>query len=330
MSEIRNLLKNITAPASPYQKQSQVCRVRDFGSTYANGIEKLNSLVFNIEPIDDESFNPSTYYLNIKDGSNTIRVDIHNKDNPTVSSRVSGVTFMTDTEVELSKQNWLFNVPINPDPTLLKTDEGLWIIPDIDSYVTIGWLNESDAYITQVSKASSAVMKKDGTEVTVDAPKIDFSVNNKKIQLLLELSAKLRNEDTYIEINPDYIDLTSSIQTGGGNGLQSSIQIGATGGILLNGNNQSPNSGGVVRLELRDSKIDIRNEIVSLKDVLLNLATYTRDSDSTFSNLFAAGLVAPSGGGAIIFTGQVPYNTALLKLDKDYENIKKQINSLFK
>ena len=241
MSEIRDLMKTITNDNTPYQKRAIVCKVRDFGTDSTNN---KATLLYHVEPIDGENYINKTYKN--QDGT-------------------AGT--MTKDEMELSQDNWIFDVTVNADPSNVLTSGAKFELPNLDSFVIIEWLNDTDAYIT-VTSSLSEIKIKVGDKTFSITPK-EFNVRSSKadLEILMKNNIKLRNKHNSITVNEKTINLY------GGND-NASIDIVTSDQIILSanhnfndGNPSNSTDGGTIFL---DDKVKINNDVTDFKLNILN------------------------------------------------------------
>jgi len=196
--QIGELLNKINAPASPYQKRAQICRVRTYG-TFDNGDE--NQLLYNVEPVDNVNYNSNTAYKENFESAG--------------ANKGKGIRpleqVMTSPELQKSMNNWIFNVTINANPSnnVQNIQIGMFMLPKIDSYVVIEWFNDTDAYISLTSEISKIKITNEKNDTVEFTPESAFKVGitSEEVELIVSNVISLKNKDNVIEVKEDAIDI---------------------------------------------------------------------------------------------------------------------------
>jgi len=227
MNNLTETLRAITDQTLPFSK---ICVVR------RNSLDDLGNpidLLYDCEPIDSPNYVDKTAF----------------------SVDANGVVtqIMTDAELKLSKQGWLYDVRLTAQADIetykknsTTDDTGIFQQPVIGSFVIVSFLNDTDAYISMISQAGNVKIKGAGGQ-EIDMNINEFVIANEKIlkftnsdvfqvintrgvEFLIRDIISLQNENNYILVanNENGIEMNYSLDGGSIFSIQGTAASGST------------------------------------------------------------------------------------------------------
>lgn len=271
---LRDLLRGVT-----HQNvlTSKICVVRR-NSITADG--QQIDLLYDCEPLDSVGYSDKNAY------------------------NISGDTLtqnMTDVELELSKQNWLYDVRLTAQPNIdtyklsEDTSTGIFQQPEINSFVIVSFLNNTDAFISLISQAGNIKIKGAGGQevdlaiddfVEVNEKLMRFTgsdvfqmLNTRGVEFLMREIILLKNKDNFIEVGE------TDIKIRGFNANASIFSITVNSNVMI---------GGEAQLTAAD-KFLIKNNTSDMRDdILLKLEATLKNITDALTKINA---VTPGNPG---------------------------------